>query len=96
MFLGISKLNKLNCGLCGPDKKLLRATFGPRAVCCARLLKSVVDKTKSLKRENPNVFKKKLDEISFAFFQTKFQKCSSFDVFTGELSKIISRWFTSM
>jgi hypothetical protein len=29
--------NKQNCGLFGPDKKLSRATFGPRAVCCARL-----------------------------------------------------------
>jgi hypothetical protein len=33
-FWGVSKLN---CGLCGPAKKLSRATFGPRAVCCARL-----------------------------------------------------------
>ncbi len=36
-FWGISKLNNQNRGLCGPDKWLPRATFGPRAVCCACL-----------------------------------------------------------
>jgi hypothetical protein len=29
---------KQKIGLCGQDKKLSRATFGPRAVCCACLL----------------------------------------------------------
>ncbi len=38
MFWGVCKLN---CGLCGPDKKLSRATFGSRAVCCARLVYSL-------------------------------------------------------
>ncbi len=32
------KINKLNFGLCGPDQKLSRATFGLRAVCWACLL----------------------------------------------------------
>jgi len=29
------KQNKQNLGLCGADEYFPRATFGPRAVCCA-------------------------------------------------------------
>jgi len=32
------KPNIRKFGLCGPDCKLSRATFGPRAVCCACLV----------------------------------------------------------
>jgi hypothetical protein len=37
MFHDRNKLNEQNFELCGPNKKLLRATFDPRAVCCACL-----------------------------------------------------------
>jgi hypothetical protein len=39
-LLGIKKLIKQNCEICGPDKKLQRAAFGPRAVYCACLIKT--------------------------------------------------------
>ena len=32
-----NRLNRWHFGLCGPNKKLPRATFCPRAQCCARL-----------------------------------------------------------
>ena len=37
-YFQANRLNRSNFGLCGPNKKLPRATFGPRAVCCARLI----------------------------------------------------------
>jgi len=38
-FYQTSKLNEQNCGIWVTTQKLLRATFGPRTLCCASLTK---------------------------------------------------------
>ena len=79
-FCQAKKLNGQNFGLCGPNKKLSRATFGPRAVCCACLIQ-IMTKQYQFSLKNGNTLLTNFRLISSCFRLNLFYRIvSSFQV----------------